>query len=144
MTCQSCVDSVTSVLSAVTGLPIRPATVPCSSLFQGVSWFDVNLAEQRVLVDSTLPTAIITEHLLGTGLNIIIRGHGMMSTDKQRHTATHASAGSTNLGAAVCIIEEGDVSGVVRFAQVNDATLVIDGTLDGLSPGLPLRAAISR
>ncbi|XP_073461242.1 copper chaperone for superoxide dismutase isoform X3 [Aquarana catesbeiana] len=42
-----------------------------------------------------------------------------------------------NLGAAVAMMSgEGSLQGVVRFLQVSEDTCVIDGTVDGLSPGL--------
>ena len=44
-----------------------------------------------------------------------------------------------NLGAAVAAVGGtmglGSVRGVIRFVQVDAETCVIDGTLDGLSPG---------
>lgn len=44
---------------------------------------------------------------------------------------------SENLGAAVAMLAGvGSVQGVVRFLQVSEDTCVIDGTVDGLSPGL--------
>lgn len=46
-------------------------------------------------------------------------------------------AGIDNLGAAVAMLEgEPFVKGVVRFVQINDNTCVVDGTIDGLSPGV--------
>lgn len=41
-----------------------------------------------------------------------------------------------HLGAAVAMLETGDpVRGVVRLLQVAQETCIIDGTIDGLSPG---------
>jgi hypothetical protein len=45
------------------------------------------------------------------------------------------SVGKPNLGAAVALMDVGVGKGVVRFVQVDDSTCVVDGTLDGLSPG---------
>jgi copper chaperone for superoxide dismutase len=51
-------------------------------------------------------------------------------------------AGGGNLGVAVAMLGDasgcgfGIVKGVVRFLQTDDNTCVVDGTLDGLSPGL--------
>ncbi|PSN36948.1 Copper chaperone for superoxide dismutase [Blattella germanica] len=50
--------------------------------------------------------------------------------------------GSGNKGAAVAMLGDasgcgfGIVKGIVRFIQTDDDTCVVDGTLDGLSPGL--------
>jgi copper chaperone for superoxide dismutase len=51
-------------------------------------------------------------------------------------------AGGGNLGAAVAMLGDasgcgiGIVKGVIRFVQTDANTCVVDGTLDGLSPGL--------
>jgi copper chaperone for superoxide dismutase len=51
-------------------------------------------------------------------------------------------AGSGNLGAAVAMLGDasgcgfGVMKGVIRFLQTDANTCVVDGTLDGLSPGL--------
>ena len=45
-----------------------------------------------------------------------------------------SSTGGGHQGAAVCMIG-GGVEGVIRFTQVTSSILVIDGTIDGLSPG---------
>lgn len=42
-----------------------------------------------------------------------------------------------NLGAAVAILEgRGDIQGVVRFLQLTPERCLIEGTIDGLEPGL--------
>lgn len=47
-------------------------------------------------------------------------------------------SGTKNLGAAVAMIEAGSklIRGVVRFVQSEENRCVIEGTIDGLSPGL--------
>lgn len=46
-----------------------------------------------------------------------------------------------NLGAAVAMLckstghSESDINGVVRFVQLNENECLVDGTIDGLSPG---------
>jgi copper chaperone for superoxide dismutase len=51
-------------------------------------------------------------------------------------------AGGGNLGAAVAMLGDasgcgfGILKGVIRFLQTDENTCVVDGTLDGLSPGL--------
>ena len=42
----------------------------------GVASFEADLASQRVVVVSTLPSGDLTRALQSTGLNVIIRGHG--------------------------------------------------------------------
>ena len=65
------------------------------------------------------------------------------------NSAAAASSGRRrpeNLGAAVAAVGGtmglGSVKGVIRFVQVDAETCVIDGTLDGLSPGAEHGVAI--
>lgn len=57
-----------------------------------------------------------------TGMKVRIRGYG--------------NAGGENLGAAVVEFRTEPVLGVLRLIQIAQDRLVIEGTVDGLSPGL--------
>ncbi|GJJ77123.1 copper chaperone for superoxide dismutase [Entomortierella parvispora] len=120
MTCESCVKDVTNVLTGA----------------EGVKKFDVDLKEQRVVVEGSAPPSVISRLLKNTGKMVIVRGSGV--------------AQGTHAGAAVCILDihseqDGDSRmtfpgtgkpyGLVRFLQVNEETCVVDVTVQGLTPG---------
>ncbi|KAL1512638.1 hypothetical protein ABEB36_002200 [Hypothenemus hampei] len=102
MTCESCVNTVKKSLENV----------------DGVNNVEVDLAQNSVVVDTSLPTLEIQKKLESTGRLVAIKGY----------------QGSI---AAVSILEAGkeDVKGVVRFVQATPDTCIIDGTIDGLKPG---------
>ena len=126
MKCQSCVESVTRALKGI----------------EGIRNVDVDLKDERVVVDSSLPIFEIQSLLESTGKNVLIKG-----------------VGSKKLASAVAVLgypvgfTTGDVRGVVRFTEV-EQDCVVDGTigqytksfvyfstkyhftdLDGLQPG---------
>lgn len=107
MSCQSCVDSVNKVLSAT----------------EGVKTFEVDLIQERVVVESSLP---------------IFKLHSLLETTGKRAIIT--GVGSKKLASAVAVMgypvgfSKGSVRGVVRFTEVEE-DCVIDGTIDGLKPG---------
>ncbi|XP_075044833.1 copper chaperone for superoxide dismutase [Mixophyes fleayi] len=88
---------------------------------QGVQDVNVSLESETVVVETTLPALEVQKLLESTGRRAVLKGMG--------------STKSQNLGAAV-VMMEGPVLGVVHFLQASEDTCVIDGTLDGLSPGL--------
>ncbi|KAG1459696.1 hypothetical protein G6F56_006104 [Rhizopus delemar] len=116
MTCQSCVNSVTKVLENTSG----------------VSSFDVDLSEKKVVVVGTAPPSVVSRALKETGRTVIVRGQGV--ADDQGHS-----------GAAVCIFDcygsdplatlPKGKAGLARFVQVDEETCLIDLTVEGLSPG---------
>lgn len=105
MTCQSCVDAVEKALKET----------------EGVQSVSVNLAQEQVVVESTLTSFQIQEILENTGRRAVLKGQGSKAT---------------HLGAAVSVLEtSAQVKGVVRLTQVDENTCVIEGTIDGLMPG---------
>ncbi|KAI9318993.1 copper chaperone for superoxide dismutase [Dichotomocladium elegans] len=116
MTCQSCVEDIDKVLKQ----------------FPGVKRYDINLEEQRVVVEGSVAPSIITRALKGTGRTVVIRGQG--TSDGQGHS-----------GAAVCIFDTfgndpstkmpKETHGLARFVQVDEETCLIDLTVAGLTPG---------
>ncbi|XP_063241222.1 copper chaperone for superoxide dismutase [Bacillus rossius redtenbacheri] len=104
MTCQSCVDKVKDSLSGV----------------KGVESVDVSLANQSVIITTTLPSSAIQAKLESTGRRAVLKGYG--------------DGGGRAAAVAVLGCGEG-VQGVVRFVQADADTCVVDGAVDGLRPG---------
>ncbi|KAF9935715.1 hypothetical protein BGZ65_003117 [Modicella reniformis] len=118
MTCQSCVTDVENVLKGV----------------QGVKKYNIDLSEQRVVVEGSAPPSLLSRVLRSTGKTVIVRGSGVAQGD-------HA-------GAAVCILDINQDSpnvitfpdsqkpyGLVRFLQVDQETCVVDVTVQNLTRG---------
>ncbi|KAJ9593961.1 hypothetical protein L9F63_014602 [Diploptera punctata] len=110
MICQKCVNSIKESLTGV----------------KGIQNVDISLEKESVIVETELPSSEIQEKIESTGRRAVLTGYG----------------GGGNKGAAVAMLGDasgcgfGDVKGVVRFLQTDDDTCVVDGTLDGLTPGL--------
>lgn len=108
MSCQTCVDKVSNVLNGI----------------EGVKNFEVDLSQERVVVESSLPIHQLQAALETSGKRVIITG-----------------VGSKKLASAVAVLgypvgfSKGAVKGVVRFTEVEEEC-VIDGTIDGLKAGL--------
>lgn len=81
--------------------------------------FEVNLEQESVVIESNRPTLEIQKILENTGRKVAVRGY----------------SGSI---AGVSIIETSktNIQGLVRFVQANLQTCIVDGTVDGLKPGL--------
>ncbi|KAF9978638.1 hypothetical protein BGZ73_001291 [Actinomortierella ambigua] len=119
MTCDSCVKDVEKALKNA----------------PGITKFDVNLKEQRVVVEGSAPPSTVSRLLKDTGKTVIVRGSGVAQGE-------HA-------GAAVCILDvhsdkatnrltepgTGRPYGLARFLQVSRETCVVDVTVQGLKPG---------
>ncbi|KAG0355459.1 hypothetical protein BGZ54_001139, partial [Gamsiella multidivaricata] len=118
MTCESCVKDVKKVLEGA----------------EGIKKFDIDLKEQRVVVEGSAPPSAISRLLKNTGKTVIVRGSGVAQGE-------HA-------GAAVCILDIGHENpayttlptsekpyGLVRFLQVSRETCVVDVTVQNLAPG---------
>ncbi|KAF9908766.1 hypothetical protein BX616_011379 [Lobosporangium transversale] len=118
MTCESCVKDVKKVLDRA----------------EGISNYDIDLKEQRVVVEGNAPPSTISRLLKSTGKMVIVRGSGV--------------AQGAHSGAAVCILDINQDDplvtvppnskkpyGLARFLQVNNDVCVVDVTVQGLSPG---------
>ncbi|XP_018595004.1 copper chaperone for superoxide dismutase isoform X2 [Scleropages formosus] len=106
MTCESCVDAVRSALLGV----------------RGVHSVEVDLAREQVVVESVLTSQEVQALIESTGRHAVLKGMGSTEQD---------------LGAAVAILDgASSVKGVVRFLQSSPECCLIDGTIDGLEPGL--------
>nr|XP_056708767.1 copper chaperone for superoxide dismutase [Euleptes europaea] len=108
MSCQNCVEAVQAALQEVPGIQV----------------LDVNLDSQSVLLETSLQTEKVHSLLESTGRKAVLKGMG--GTTPQPFDS-----------AAVAMISgPGSVQGVVRFLQVSQKKCLIDGTVDGLEPGL--------
>ena len=88
----------------------------------------VDVDNDLVLVESSLPSAHVQELLQATGKLVLFRGLG--------------SSTEVAVPAAAVAIFRGDVvTGLVRLVQVNNDCCVIEGTVDGLEPG-PLQIRV--
>jgi len=89
---------------------------------EGIKDFTIDLANQKVVVVTERSANQIQEVLETTGKTAVLVGSG-------------------HYGAAVAMMgEDGDyfskgVQGVIRFTQIDKDRCVIDGTVDGLTPG---------
>ncbi|GAB6031730.1 hypothetical protein CHUAL_009473 [Chamberlinius hualienensis] len=108
MSSSSCVDSINNILKDI----------------PGVDNVIINKDDQQVFVETTLPSAIIQEKIESTNRRAVLKGLGAANTE------------SSHLGAAVAAVTGSDaIVGVVRFIQMDHNKCIIDGTIDGLSPG---------
>lgn len=108
MTCKNCVDAIHNSLHGA----------------EGIKSFTVDLNSEQVILETTLSTGQVQNLLQSSGRTAILRGLGPAGSDLK------------HLGAAVVEMRSGIVKGVTRFVQVSEDLCVIDGTIDGLSPGL--------
>ncbi|KAJ2602057.1 copper chaperone [Coemansia sp. RSA 1722] len=112
MTCQSCVDDVTRVLSSV----------------PGVDKIDVTLSNKQVMVEGSVGPSAVLKAIKDSGRSAVVRGTG--------------SGIGGNIGAAVCIFEEGRAladsatRGLARFVQVDENICFVDITVSGIPDGL--------
>uniref|UniRef100_A0A8D2LFT9 Superoxide dismutase copper chaperone n=1 Tax=Varanus komodoensis TaxID=61221 RepID=A0A8D2LFT9_VARKO len=148
MTCQNCVDAVRTALDGVPGLQV----------------LDIQLDNQSVLVDTTLTTEKVQNLLESTGRATVLKGMGSAEPGKSRldslwlalprasspfcdggqSESSHNSnpvtggflAGPLGSAAVAMVSGRGSVQGVVRFLQVSPQRCLVDGTVDGLAPGL--------
>jgi len=129
MTCQSCVKKTQSVLSG-------------NGSVKDVS---VDLAAQRVVLTSSLPSEDVKSLIETTGKRAVLLGMGAAaaSTDADVRPVTNQAdarpkaAAVAMLGGLIGSSTKSSVVGVVRFSQGggNGGGCVIDGTIDGLRPG---------
>ncbi|XP_058482072.1 copper chaperone for superoxide dismutase-like [Solea solea] len=106
MTCDTCAQKVRAALE---GKP-------------GVKSFSIDLSREEVLVESALTIAQVQAMIESTGRRAVLKGIGGSERD---------------LGTAVAMLAgAGNIQGVVRFLQLSTERCLIDGTIDGLEPGL--------
>ncbi|GLH04884.1 Superoxide dismutase [Cu-Zn] [Gryllus bimaculatus] len=108
MTCNNCVDAIKNKLSNA----------------EGIHNYSVSLDEGFVVVETSLPSDYVKQLIESTNRRAVLKGFGDGET-----SAAVAMLGGTQ-GASL-----GPVRGVIRFHQMDNNKCIIDGTLDGLTPG---------
>lgn len=97
------------------------------TLAAGVFSTYIDVENDLVLVETSLPSAHVQKLLEGTGKLVVFRGIG-------------GAAGGDNVsdghGAAVAIFRDGGINGLARLVQTSAECCVVEGTVDGLHPGL--------
>jgi len=80
---------------------------------------EFRMEEQQVVIESAVPSLRILEELRSTGKKVNISGQGENA-------------------AAICAFDDphSPIKGVVRFVQANDAIVIIEGFISGLTVGL--------
>lgn len=74
-------------------------------------------------METALPVASVQELLEKTGHLVLFRGFG-------------GTTDGTKSSAAVAITNVDNVKGLTRFLQADDKRCIVDGTVDGLHPGV--------
>ncbi|QQP55988.1 Copper chaperone for superoxide dismutase [Caligus rogercresseyi] len=113
MTCQNCVKAISSLLDGK----------------EGISSFDIDLSSKSVVVSTTKPTGHIQSLIESTGKRAVVLG------SSGRKNGLSSSSAVAMLGGTIGYSVNDWVKGVIRFTQVDEDVCIIDGTLDGLSPG---------
>ncbi|XP_012280491.1 copper chaperone for superoxide dismutase [Orussus abietinus] len=107
MTCQNCVNALQNALSVV----------------DGVQNVEISLENGTVIVDTSLPYSLIQDKIEDTGRKAVLKGYGV-----------DAESAVSMLGGNSGYSINNEVNGVIRFVQTEEGC-IIDGTVDGLSPG---------
>ncbi|RLU22631.1 hypothetical protein DMN91_004909 [Ooceraea biroi] len=106
MTCERCVNAISKSLADL----------------EGIRNIDISLDRGTVIVESDLSYSVIQERIEKTGRRAVLKGYGDGSS------AVSMLGGNSGYSIGNLI------KGVIRFAQTPDGCIV-DGTVDGLSPG---------
>lgn len=119
----------------------------------GVDNVSVHPESGTLVIKSSLPISVLQEKIEATGQRAVIKGYGgtnlsktLLSSLKRSviqlffRSAQYSISDSVQAAVAIvggeCGFAQGKVQGVVRFIQADEETCIIDGTIDGLSPGL--------
>ncbi|XP_066602597.1 copper chaperone for superoxide dismutase-like [Prorops nasuta] len=108
MTCQNCVNIIEGSLKNC----------------DGISHMDISLEKGSVVVETNLPYYIVQERIEKTGKKAVLKGYG----------GTNNSAVAM-LGGTSGFSVNKTMQGVIRFIQA-ESGCILDGTVDGLTPGL--------
>jgi len=88
----------------------------------GIDSYSIDQKESHVVVttESRIALELAISIAKKSGIDLRVRGQGTQGG---------------NLGAAVCMLHNKDIKGVVRFIQIADSMCIVEATVDGLSPG---------
>jgi len=87
-----------------------------------VTIISTDVSKQQLIVETEKTFHEVQDLIESTGTRAALVGQGSI-------------AGNGNIGAAVAMINNDDVKGVVRLVQLDNDLCLIEGTLDGLTPG---------
>ncbi|XP_011867053.1 PREDICTED: copper chaperone for superoxide dismutase isoform X2 [Vollenhovia emeryi] len=106
MTCEKCVDAIAKSLAGL----------------DGIRNVDISLEQGTVTLEASLPYSVVQERIEKTGRQAVLKGFG------------DGSSAVSMLGGDSGYSVGNLIRGVIRFAEGPDGC-VIDGTIDGLTPG---------
>ncbi|KMQ87620.1 copper chaperone for superoxide dismutase [Lasius niger] len=106
MTCEKCVNAISKSVADL----------------EGIRNIDISLERGTVIIETDLPYSIIQERIEQTGKQAVLKGYG--------DGLSAVSMLGGNSGYSVGNL----IKGVIRFAQIPEGC-IIDGTVDGLTPG---------
>ncbi|XP_064543523.1 copper chaperone for superoxide dismutase [Drosophila montana] len=92
---------------------------------EGMGQVDIDPAEGRVIVQTTVPWSQVQDKIESTGRRAVLSGFGGQSAVALINTTG-------------CVVDRTPVQGAVRFTTIaaQQAGVVVDGVVDGLAPGL--------
>jgi len=120
----------------------------------GISKSDIHISYETGIVTITTdqPSSLILNSIEKTGIKAVLKGYG--SATRKNYLVQSLLyiihpiqlflifiEVDKNLGAAVAMLggstgySKLGINGVVRFVQINNDECIVDGTIDGLSPG---------
>uniref|UniRef100_A0A224XLJ0 Extracellular superoxide dismutase [Cu-Zn] n=1 Tax=Panstrongylus lignarius TaxID=156445 RepID=A0A224XLJ0_9HEMI len=120
MKCHSCVDKIKSNLKDI----------------EGVDNVEVYFDKGTVLVETSLPSSFIKEKIEKGGYIAVLNGYGNQIGEVKSTNVTGQSTSAVAMIGGHVGYSSSQIQGVVRFIQADDDVCVVDGTIDGLSPGL--------
>uniref|UniRef100_A0A069DQU5 Extracellular superoxide dismutase [Cu-Zn] n=1 Tax=Panstrongylus megistus TaxID=65343 RepID=A0A069DQU5_9HEMI len=120
MKCHSCVDKIKSNLKDI----------------EGIDNVEVYFDKGTVLVETSLPSSLIKEKIEKGGNIAVLNGYGNQIGEVKSTNVTGLSTSAVAMIGGHVGYSSSQIQGVVRFIQANDDVCVVDGTIDGLSPGL--------
>nr|UYG55613.1 superoxide dismutase 1 [Geocoris pallidipennis] len=123
MKCKSCSEKIEKALKNL----------------DGVSNVEVSFEKGSVVIESKLSSSVVQRAIESTGCIAVLKGYGGKFNVEKK-----VSGGGDSLTTKAAVAMLGypvgfglnSVKGVVRFVQATDQTCVVEGTIDGLTPGL--------
>lgn len=87
----------------------------------GIHDAEIDVPSQKVVVASQLPAKEVLDTIETSGKRAVLKGYGTIN--------------ASTLENAVAELQGNNVMGVIRFTQATENACLIDGTIDGLTPG---------
>ncbi|CAI6365935.1 unnamed protein product [Macrosiphum euphorbiae] len=123
-------------MSAKVEFAVKMSSPSCADKIQdqlsqnGISKSDIHISYETGIVTITTdqPSSLILNSIEKTGIKAVLKGYGSATLDKNLGAAVAMLGGSTGYSKL-------GINGVVRFVQINNDECIVDGTIDGLSPG---------